>query len=139
MNKYLEKIAGKPISGENLRQVAKSVISSGMNFVNGPKDTRSMLKLTTSNARFNKNLPKHLGEEFEKLQLEEANKYISKISSDLSLAEKSEDEEEKAIHDYGQREKEVKDPALKKDYGWIKKDEEEHRHAFAMIRQKLRE
>jgi rubrerythrin len=66
------------------------------------------------------------------------NRYLEKIASDLSLATKSEGEEEKAIHDYGVREKEVSDPELKKDFARIRKDEKEHEHAFAMIRQKLR-
>ena len=54
------------------------------------------------------------------------NRYLQKIASDMAIAKKSKSEEEKAIHDYGIREKAAKNPVLKKAIEHARGEEKTH-------------
>lgn len=58
------------------------------------------------------------------------NKYLEKIASDLSIAKKSRDEEEKAIHDYTERLKTEKNPTLRKSTQHALDEEKDHAESF---------
>lgn len=65
------------------------------------------------------------------------NKYLTKIASDLSIAEKSHGEEEKAISDYGHRLKEANNPGLKDAIHHAREEERDHSKRFKDVIQKL--
>jgi hypothetical protein len=73
MNKYLQKIAGVPISKSNIHLVAKTYVDAGMNFAKkqqaGKAGTKDLMKLTSTANRLNQNLPKRLAGRLEKEQL----------------------------------------------------------------------
>ena len=73
-----------------------------------------------------KQLPKE-----ENMEKKAGNKYLTKISSDMAIAAKSKSEEDKAIHDYGVREKEAKNPVLKKAIEHAREEERDHSKGFA--------
>ena len=54
------------------------------------------------------------------------NKYLTKISSDLSIAEKSKGEEDQAITDYTKRLTKVTNPRLKEALEHALKEERDH-------------
>ena len=64
------------------------------------------------------------------------NKYLLKIATDLQIAEKSYDEEKKAIHDYSQRLVEAKSPQLKKAIEHAKEEEKTHAAGFKKVMDK---
>lgn len=68
-----------------------------------------------------------------------SNRYLSKISSDLSIASKSYDEETKAARDYSQRLKDAKSPELKKAIEHAKSEEVDHAKSFERILEKAAE
>jgi hypothetical protein len=59
------------------------------------------------------------------------NKYLQKIASDMAIAKKSHGEEEKAIHDYGLRDKAAKNPVLKKAIEHAREEEKTHAKLFS--------
>lgn len=76
MNKYLEKIAGLPITESNLHLVANGVVSRGMDFAQkasaGKIGNKELMKYLDSSRRLNRNLPEHLHDAFESHQLRAA-------------------------------------------------------------------
>lgn len=65
------------------------------------------------------------------------NKYLEKISSDLSIATQSKKEEDKAIGDYTDRLKEAKSPDLKSAIEHARKEEGDHSKSFGKVLEKL--
>ena len=65
------------------------------------------------------------------------NKYLTKLSSDLTLAEKSKGEEAKAITDYTDRLKVEQNPELRKATEFALKDEKEHHEKFKEAIEKM--
>lgn len=66
------------------------------------------------------------------------NKYLEKIAADLKMAEKSKQEEDKAIVDYGNRIQEAKDPGLKKALTHARNEEKDHSKSFGEVMKKLK-
>lgn len=61
------------------------------------------------------------------------NKYLQKIASstDLQIAQKSNGEESKAVHDYTERLKDTKSPELKKAIEHARSEERDHSTLFS--------
>lgn len=66
------------------------------------------------------------------------NKYLSKIASDLEIAEKSKQEEDKAIKDYKERISKADSADLKDALNHARKEEKDHSKQLGMVLQKLR-
>ena len=86
-----------------------------------------------------KKMPEHYGKGawlFKRVDSVSENKYLEKISSDLSIASKSHAEESKAIHDYTERLKDAKSPELKKAIEHARSEEKDHASDFKRVMSK---
>lgn len=81
MNKYLEKIAGLPITAKNVSLAAKSFTQKGLDFSRkaqaGKAGARDIMELGGRAQRLNKNLPAHLQDAFQKAQVDYATKAVA--------------------------------------------------------------
>ena len=66
------------------------------------------------------------------------NKYLEKIAADLEMAEKSKQEEDKAIVDYSDRIGKAEDPDLKGALTHARGEEKDHSSRFSKVIKKLR-
>lgn len=66
------------------------------------------------------------------------NRYLEKIASDLDMAQKSKNEEDKAIADYTDRINRSKDQDLKEALTHARKEEKDHSHELEKVIKKLR-
>jgi len=94
------------------------------------KEGRFLLKKMPSYQDGTGWLFRNLGKE-ENMEKKAENKYLEKISSDLSIASKSKGEEDKAVKDYAERLKEAKNPVLKKAIEHAREEEKTHSKGFA--------
>lgn len=74
----------------------------------------------------------------EKIMKKTTNKYLQKIASDLSIAQKSKQEEDKAIVDYAARKEQTSNPELKDAITHARNEEKDHSSRFGKVIEKLK-